>query len=946
MEKVKLYKIDKYNKTKKFIDNSFIELSIDEAVEELKTDHGYHLRLEKNKNYIFFGDCDGFSDSFLIFSKLLKKFLNYKYNIKIKKKDISYTENKSKIGSFHYSIPKLFCSSILLKNIHEEFSKTYKELISTNENGEKKNCIDKSIYCDKWFRMPNQKKENVKHTEHIIVRGEIKDFIVSHIPKISKNIVNLEKNEKIIITDDYFSEEENIKPVNIKKNKSIKSNEDKKIINDLSFVSNINDIIEINDIKFCLNNFKFERVDDYDDWITTGMILFNFSNTNTLLEIWKEWSKKNLKKYKEGECENKWKTFKKDKKLTCATLLFNLKQDNKEKFYFLYKKINIKKLIMERKKYFPDNDLLIDNIIMNNNLHHIDLLDKFCPIIKEEHNKRHIYMEINKLGQIVLKCYCDTCKGREFPDDQMVMLTQDELKTIFNFNQTNYINITNINSTDTNEIFSEVIKLDSNSKIFEDDELNKLMLESLTGSDAKIAKVIFYLLKNKINCTKEKIWYEFKNHKWNESEFISTYLSDEFVNYYQKIIFFIINSTNISSVDKNASIKEIKKIIKILETKTRKTNIIDELGSRLRINNPKFLENLDTIPYIIGFNNGVYDLNKMIFRNGKFEDMISMSCNYDYNPNYSENKTDLINFLKDILPDDEDREYFLTYLSSCLIGLNTCELFTILTGKGRNGKSKLIELISHTMGDYVGRPKCKLLTGIRPDENSPEPGLLSLKKKRIVIVSEPEAGDKLNSGFIKFITGNDAETLRKCHKNEMEVFKANFLTFLVCNDIPDIDNMDNAFIKRLRCINFPTEFIVNPTLPHQKKIDETLQTKIINWKNDFMLLLLEYYKKFKLGDLTSPKNVLEWTNMYKEEVDMYYNFLNDCTEESTTHLSNATLYEIFQLWFKKNYNNNKIPNNRTFVNGIRKYKNVEKYVWIDGKSTTGIKNIKINESFL
>lgn len=115
------------------------------------------------------------------------------------------------------------------------------------------------------------------------------------------------------------------------------------------------------------------------------------------------------------------------------------------------------------------------------------------------------------------------------------------------------------------------------------------------------------------------------------------------------------------------------------------------------------------------------------------------------------------------------------------------------------------------------------------------------------MVTEPEKGDlnKLNSGFIKTITGGDSFVLRKCHLNEMEVFKANFITFLVCNDIPEIDDIDIAFAKRLRCVNFPTEFIKNPKLAHQKEINETLQLKIPLWKNDFMLLLIEYCEKFK-----------------------------------------------------------------------------------------------------
>lgn len=145
----KLYQIDKYNKTDNFIKKSYIVYNLENAIKELKTDKGYHLRLEKNKIYIFFGDCDGFSGEFEEFAKLLKKFLRDYYNIIIKKKDISYTENKSKNGSFHYSIPSLCgINDKIIKEIHENFAKNCKELITEDENGKKKNCIDtRYIQC-------------------------------------------------------------------------------------------------------------------------------------------------------------------------------------------------------------------------------------------------------------------------------------------------------------------------------------------------------------------------------------------------------------------------------------------------------------------------------------------------------------------------------------------------------------------------------------------------------------------------------------------------------------------------------------------------------------------------------------------------------------------------------------------------------------------------------
>ena len=44
-----------------------------------------------------------------------------------------------------------------------------------------------------------------------------------------------------------------------------------------------------------------------------------------------------------------------------------------------------------------------------------------------------------------------------------------------------------------------------------------------------------------------------------------------------------------------------------------------------------------------------------------------------------------------------------------------------------------------------------MFTRPQPDANTPDPGLLNHRQKKIVIASEPEKKEKLNSGFIKLI---------------------------------------------------------------------------------------------------------------------------------------------------------------------------------------------------
>ena len=61
----KIYSIDKYaGKTQKFIDNNFDELNLRKIQKILLKENGYHLRINPNKEYIFFGDCDGFRGTF------------------------------------------------------------------------------------------------------------------------------------------------------------------------------------------------------------------------------------------------------------------------------------------------------------------------------------------------------------------------------------------------------------------------------------------------------------------------------------------------------------------------------------------------------------------------------------------------------------------------------------------------------------------------------------------------------------------------------------------------------------------------------------------------------------------------------------------------------------------------------------------------------------------
>jgi hypothetical protein len=187
-----IYPIKTYRQaTAKFIANNCVSFDkIEDLSNELVTNNqGYHSRISKNDTYIFFGDIDNYEDNFDVFAHKLIVFLKNRYILHLDIMDIRYTKNNTKNGSYHFSIPCFNLSIKKMKEIMCNMINFYPGDFSYNKDGKTWNCIDTSIYSDHWFRFPYQSKGiDGDKSEHIIVNGNIEDFVVSYIPDASTNI--------------------------------------------------------------------------------------------------------------------------------------------------------------------------------------------------------------------------------------------------------------------------------------------------------------------------------------------------------------------------------------------------------------------------------------------------------------------------------------------------------------------------------------------------------------------------------------------------------------------------------------------------------------------------------------------------------------------------------------------------------------------------------------
>jgi len=442
-------------------------------------------------------------------------------------------------------------------------------------------------------------------------------------------------------------------------------------------------------------------------------------------------------------------------------------------------------------------------------------------------------------------------------------------------------------------------------------ELDGLLKKSLNNTSYSVANVFYESYKYLYVCTsiKNKKWYEFKSHRWvpmDEANTIITLLNTELSDAYTKLgIAYGQKALHTEGDEGKKSLLDKSKLAYGIATKLHKMSFKREIVSELLhlYYDGQFAEKLDENRYLIGFTNGVYDLKKHLFRNGRPEDYISFSTNCEY---MAYNKTNekimaVDDFFTSIQPNSELKEYLLRKLSSFLEGVQRDQKFEIWTGSGANGKGRILKLVIDAFGDYACTIPITLLTKPRADSNSATPALAMTKGKRCCAFQEPENDDKIYIGHMKNLTGGDKLMARSLYTDPVE-FYPQFKTILACNKLPDVPHADPATWRRIRVVPFETKFVDNPNplnFNERKKINN-IDDLIDGWKSAFMSLLLEKYKVYISDGITEPSQVLVQTDLYQNNTDVYLEYIRDniIAGSNNDYIAFEDIWDDFKKWFK------------------------------------------------
>ena len=403
-------------------------------------------------------------------------------------------------------------------------------------------------------------------------------------------------------------------------------------------------------------------------------------------------------------------------------------------------------------------------------------------------------------------------------------------------------------------------------KAFKYNNLRNLILKCVKSQEHDdLAAVIYHMYKD-LFVFSSKCWFLFENHRWREIKdgfYLRNLITSEVVAKFWEVYK--------EDKDKN---KGLLGAISKLKDNTQQNGVMSQLKNKFYVE--KFLDKLDKDIYLIGFENGVYDLNNGEFRDGRPIDYITKSVGYDYEEFKEDHNliADIYRFMTDIFPNAKLRDYVL--LSTFLEGMNKKEQVYIWTGVGGNGKSKLMFLLQKALGQYCSQIQSTSLTKKRGGGEAPSPMLANCQGARCVFASEPEEGSKLNTGLIKECSGNDKVICRPMYGKPI-AYDVQFKMILMCNELPQLSADDEGIWRRMRVVPFNQLFVDNPdpNKPHEMKKDVHIMAKLNIWKSAFMFILLQHYKIYKKHDIGEPQDVLQATSDYKKVVDTVQDFIND-----------------------------------------------------------------------
>lgn len=329
------------------------------------------------------------------------------------------------------------------------------------------------------------------------------------------------------------------------------------------------------------------------------------------------------------------------------------------------------------------------------------------------------------------------------------------------------------------------------------------------------------------------------------------------------------------------------------------------------------VEQMDPEPFVINCANGTLDLwpepeeppdydgcsdeglPPPILRPHRRADLITRLAPVKWNPAATGAKWQA--FLEMIQPEEEMRLYLQRLAGYTATGDAGEQVFAVLWGDGKNGKSTFVQALLGVLGDYCATvdPRAFMAGGQGQDASKPNPTLAKLRPIRFVSASEPSEDAKLGEDLIKTVTGGNRISVRDLFQAEME-YRPRWKLWFDTNHKPVIRGMDLGIWRRVHLVAF-TE-----TVPPERRVKDYHEILIREEGEAIFRWIVDGARAWKERGLDPPDSVSNAVDEYKRQSDPLFDFLDSCCFEEP-NAAGPTATDLYRAYVHDCELNGKTP---------------------------------------